>query len=365
MKKREELGHFDFEIYTDGSVVNQVGVGVGNLYRDGDSVPFKSVMSPSGFLSTSYRSEQVGIHKSLDMFLNLVGDRIVDIAGKTLLVCSDSQSFISALAQGPLDQDTVIASEVWFKLLELVKNYTGLSKIVIQFVPSHCGIQRNEEADQLAETSLSNMDRSVQRNASIPFKAIKATIKSGVRRRWKAIVDVDNNRGRIAGAAFSDIKTSSMYSRKKEITLAQLRTGECRLIGKFRKRVGIPNSDKCRWCRSYEQETVEHLFGTCTNASVVKLREEFQISRADILFKHPDTAYDFFESASKLILVDTRQSYSEISEKADAACDTGVVADSGVVEVDTDVDKVVLSVEEPAILRRSTRMMRKPRILDC
>jgi hypothetical protein len=52
--------------------------------------------------------------------------------------------------------------------------------------------------------------------------------------------------------------------------LAQLRTGECRELGKFRGRLNEENS-LCRWCKD-TNESVIHVFQDCEGKRLIEAR---------------------------------------------------------------------------------------------
>ena len=64
--------------------------------------------------------------------------------------------------------------------LSVGKNYC--SKIVFQFVYSHCGVVKNEMVDRAADHTLSLMESKHQQKAAIHMDAVKAELKSGL---WK------------------------------------------------------------------------------------------------------------------------------------------------------------------------------------
>jgi ribonuclease HI len=252
MDTLESLGDFDFELWTDGSVVNHIGVGAAVAFKLNDRNPFLTSVVPSGYFSSSYRSELVALKEGLSKFME---SKLI-IKGRSLLICTDSQSVISALKSGPILQNTIMASEIWAMLLILAK---GGIKIVIQFVASHCGVPRNVLVDKLAANKFMDY-HDLQHLAAIPFQAIKAMVKSGVHALWRSNLDTSRYRYSNFKGNFTDLKVSNTLPRCDEVLLAQLRTGECRKLGIFRRRINL--NTKCRWCFQVD-ETVEHLYSEC------------------------------------------------------------------------------------------------------
>ena len=66
----------------------------------------------------------------------------------SLLICTDSQSLLAALAQGPILQTGDIENEIWDTLLQLGSRNV---RVTLQFVYGHCGIARNDEVDVEAD----------------------------------------------------------------------------------------------------------------------------------------------------------------------------------------------------------------------
>ena len=175
---------FSFELWTDGSVDPSTGAGVGawELYREsrlgrGQRVAFKKGSSASGLWSSSYRSEGVGMLEGLEAVLQLhmAGS---NLRGISLLVCSDSQSQIKALATGPLLVREVLEDSIWKTLVSLVDDSVGLSKVVFQWIPAHCGVPRNESVDQYAAACLESATiRDTQDTQPIPLSGVAAVLK--------------------------------------------------------------------------------------------------------------------------------------------------------------------------------------------
>ncbi|XP_043207453.1 uncharacterized protein LOC122373449 [Amphibalanus amphitrite] len=65
-----------------------------------------------------------------------------------ITICSDSQSALATLREGPASQKTLLGAAIWTELAALA----GPSRrIHLQWVPSHCGVDENERADQIAK----------------------------------------------------------------------------------------------------------------------------------------------------------------------------------------------------------------------
>ena len=166
--------------------------------------------------------------------------------------------------------------------------------MVFQFIFSHCGVARNEEADRAADGAVKD-PRSInaQDKCGIPLRAVKAQLKLSIRDLWLNTHDEGSHRSIISKKA-TNLRRSAEMSRGNEVLLHQLRTGECRLAGKFRKRMALPGSEICRWCLR-EEETINHMFSACIG--LVKLRRELSIMDSTILCADGERILIFFHSA--------------------------------------------------------------------
>ena len=100
----------------------------------------------------------------------------------------------------------------------------------------------------------------IQSKVPIPFKNIKTLLKSRMKHNQLSSLNINQHRYKDVGCGnkYTDLKASSLFTRSDETMLAQLRTGQCRSIGKFRKLV-LKTDGVCRWCKTCE-ESVVHLF---------------------------------------------------------------------------------------------------------
>jgi ribonuclease HI len=288
------LGKFDLEMWTDGSMDGKMGAGAALIFDSKGKMKHKATAA-SGYLSSSFTAEVVAVRIGLRMLLDLVS---LKLRGKSILIGSDSKSLITALQTGPLCQGDKLLSSIWWMLIQLIEE-KGVCKIVFQFVYSHCGVLRNELADTEADTALKSISVAKQRGAEIPLRGVKAMVKLYGRDNWLLSLNPSRHRWQVCGKAFTDLKCSGALSRKEEVTAAQLRTGECMLMGRLRNRIGI-GDPKCRWCKEVE-ETVEHVYSFCRRKCIVALKKELNIDDVQILHSNPKLGLTFCERAiSKL-----------------------------------------------------------------
>ena len=117
-------------------------------------------------------------------------------------------------------------------------------------------------------------------------------------------MNVNTHRYHICGSDSTDLRKSNFLSREDETLLSQLRTGECRLMGKFRSRLKITNCSLCRWCKTVD-ETVEHVFNSCESVDVTNIKNKLQIHNARVRHTDPPLGFLFFWDAIGLLKEET------------------------------------------------------------
>jgi hypothetical protein len=291
------LGAFDFEAWTDASVKDKTGAGAGHLYNK-ESQLVSKVYSPSGHLSGSFRAEIIMIRDILLRIKNIFVTN--DTSRIRLLVATDSQSAISALAKGPLNQRSYVNKSIWDCITYLINN-GYCSNIVFQFVYSHCGVVKNELVDLDADLALKLLVKK-QDDCLIHMDSIRAEIKSSVSKNWLSTLSIPNRTTLSSNIKFTDLEKFSCLPREDETLLLQLISGKCRSIGEFRKKIlhdkwnGI-----CRWCRLVD-ESVDHILCECQCEDLIILRKVTGIfEKNEILSKFPIQSLDFIKQATVLL----------------------------------------------------------------
>jgi ribonuclease HI len=133
------------EMFTDGSVVNKLGAGAADIYEQrliGSNKVYR-VVAPAGALCSSYKSEIVGVQCGLD---RLISTEAIIKEDKSIIICTDSQSLVAALAKGPITQKIKPCSDIWSSCLSLIDIHK-VYNITFQFIKSHVGVLKNERVD--------------------------------------------------------------------------------------------------------------------------------------------------------------------------------------------------------------------------
>ena len=159
----QQLPPADIVVWTDGSAEGgTTRGGAGVVIHWGDSR--RSWNRPAGKHTSSFRAECVALHSALtELSSMLVGaDEVTRVR-----LCTDSLSALSALAAGPSAQRHRICADIWGALEKC-----ALPSRIFDFVwvPGHCDISGNEEAD--AEARLGSGAR--QDDQPIDFPVARA-----------------------------------------------------------------------------------------------------------------------------------------------------------------------------------------------
>ena len=151
-----------------------------------------------------------------------------------VLITSDSRSLISELCNPSAADDT--------QLVELRRQIEGSNhRIVIQWVPGHCGLIGNERADLEARTASTGRKKVKEEGRSVPLCTAKARIR-------RLIVDPPVSHARTK-LVYQGTKGKAVLSRKEAVLLAQLRSGHCRRLAAYRHVVEEGVSPTCPNCR--------------------------------------------------------------------------------------------------------------------
>ena len=165
---------------------------------------------------------------------------------QTIMVLTDSMSMTKALeANNPKDSDP------WMKEIKRAAADTP-NKVIVLWIPSHCGIDGNEKADELANKG-ALMD---QGNKIVTHGIIKAKIRN---RKWTP------THPRACATFVDRIKPKDVersWPRHVRTAYAKLRTGHSRDLKEYRHRIKIEEDPFCP-CGSGEEETIEHVLCKC------------------------------------------------------------------------------------------------------
>ena len=110
--------------------------------------------------------------------------------------------------------------------LSLIKNKTS---VTLQWIPSHCGVGGNEDADRL-----SKMESKLEQSAHpMSYSEAKAIHRNNFRTEWWQHLDIGREEDSI-----------HQLDRAAQVTIFRLRTGHCQLLSHLH-RLKISHSDEC------------------------------------------------------------------------------------------------------------------------
>jgi hypothetical protein len=239
---QRNYGPFTAEIWTDGGVVHAEheecrSAAAGQLYLGSADVPCATYTAGAGRLACSYTAEFTALTGSLRQFAPLVP------AGSTLLVGSDSQSLLQALAKGPLLTEEDHEDELWALFLSLV--HRGC-RLVIQFFYSHVSFpERNQRVDAVV-SGLLEANQVDQDSAPIWLTDVVRAVHRQLYLGW--LSSLEDARTALCGVTRAPLRKMAAWSRADQTLFSRSRTGALLEVGTYRLRVGLTTSVTCRWC---------------------------------------------------------------------------------------------------------------------
>jgi ribonuclease HI len=216
-------------IYTDGSAKDAIRSGGAGLHIQYPNGQHESAAIPTGKHCTNYRAEVEALVHAANT-ISRTADPIAQI-----VFLSDARSVLEAITKGKLPQLE--------EALQTIKCF----RIALQWIPSHCGVQGNEEADKMAKVGAEEN----QTENMVTHTEMKTIIKS----------------------LYRTPQSEDAYhhlSRPEQVTIFRLRTGHNRLNQHMYRRFHLTTSPACP-CGEAEQ-TTEHILQCCSTYQL--LREE-------------------------------------------------------------------------------------------
>ena len=240
----------DVTVFTDGSAASGLENGGGGAAVLREDREVKRLKVPAGRYTSSYRAELAALAEALS-FLRSVGRRW---RPRQVLVCTDSQSAIRRLEEGPAAQTDDLANRIW-TLLRTISD--GGIRIHLQWVPGHSGLPGNELADEVAREA----GELEQRHAKIDFSSAKSRLRRLAHQEWTQRMEetryqAQNGPQRVTPGDKLDL------ARTESVEVARLRTGHSLLLRSYRHRLGQAEDDSCPECEE-DVETLEHRLTTC------------------------------------------------------------------------------------------------------
>ena len=239
--KINSLG-IDTHIFTDGSTdSNQQCGGAGLFIKTADGTPLHEECRAAGALCSSYTGECVALLMACEWL-----ERQPSPAN--YLICTDSKSLLDALQTNSWTDPDPWLKQVKRKIAELPSNITLL------WMPSHCDVHGNEQADKLANSG-AKMDQS---QVPIPHSIVKAKIRA---RTWKV---THPEAIKIYGE-----RTSPRWEIERQWPMdvrslfSRLRTGHSKELRDYSFIIEKDDDDECQNCPLQVPETISHVLCIC------------------------------------------------------------------------------------------------------
>ena len=274
-------------IYTDGSAEGGVRSGgsaaiICNDDPDDPRVLLRLQQTGPAFTS-SFETEVWALQLAVE-WLRVNGE-----AEDRFLICSDSRSALSALA-GSVGKPHSLVVGLRAELDQVP------SMVDLQWIPGHCGLSGNELADAEAGRSARLDPGQVPRMAPLSLESVRSAISSEIMdtqpdpvRRREVCEVYQGKRGSTQG-----------LSRKEEVMLSRMRSGQSKLLAAFRAKVQ-GEDPVCPKCNGSE-ETLVHFMQECpaTEASRRRIFETFP-PPLSVLWTRPRESLRYCEESLQLL----------------------------------------------------------------
>ena len=193
-------------IYTDGSK-NHHGVG-------------SAVVIPSLGLSDSRSLPNAASIYTAEAIAIILGMELIDkLPQERYIVCSDSQSVLTALMQHQSEHPIICKIKLWINFLE-----ASDKKIIFCWSPAHIGIRGNEAADTVAKAATT--DPIIQ--MALPYTDYIPQLKAAAIQQWQSRWDQEvNNKLHEIRPSIKKWESSFHKKRKFETSITRLRIGHC------------------------------------------------------------------------------------------------------------------------------------------
>ena len=155
-----------------------------------------------------------------------------------MVIFTDALSVLSKL-QNPHQKDL---GEVKTALADLAAQ----TNLILQWIPAHCGIQGNEQADRLAREG----GQLEQEDSYTTYTDEKTIIKTLSKKKWKQ-----------QHPNYNQSDSLHKLNRTEQVILFRLRAGHNRLNAHMYNKLKVGESEMCPW--NADIMTAEHLLQHC------------------------------------------------------------------------------------------------------
>jgi ribonuclease HI len=180
-------------------------------------------------------------------------------SGLQISICSDSQAAIQALTAYKC------SSRLVQECIDSLNTLGLCNEVKLLWVPGHCGIEGNEEADQLARLGSSSTPITPEPVVGMARCIVKTALKESMFRElnnlWRNSAGMRQSKLMIKGPSKKLTRSLLDLNRSTCHTVTGTLTGHCRL-NRHLHIMGLSTSPMCRLCEE-EEETPSHILSSC------------------------------------------------------------------------------------------------------
>ena len=206
-------------------------------------------------------------------------------------ICSDSWSLIQAIQSQDFKNYVVISI---YK--ELAQRIGEGKEVIFWWIPSHCGIAGNAEADREAKAALNDdIDIIRRKKLVMPYSDKLPFIKQHIRDAWQLDWNgAENNKFHRITPTLG--KSQVIHtSRRDQVVFNRIRIGHTRLTNKHYFEIPLEHPI-CHLYRSNSRLDVDHILLNCTHLNTIRIRYYHAQSMKDLFEKiNPDKILGFLK----------------------------------------------------------------------
>jgi ribonuclease HI len=176
---------------------------------------------------------------------------------QTAVLATDSLSLVEALRGEARGRRLEVLQEEMWAIAD------GGRTLSIAWIPGHCGLHGNEEADQEAREGAGAIQTETVSDASTREALIRKAVRPP---------PIVHDRTRATYGVGTRERKELDMSREQAVDLARFRSGHHTATRRWQAMVGLVESAACRLCGGGEEESSEHLWVQCPALEALRFR---------------------------------------------------------------------------------------------